>query len=150
MGKFQKKLSDEQEKELVDDYVVGKAQISTLMRDYDVSRSTVNRVLARNHVRIRTGKPGPGRKRKYTQPKYRPQTLQPCGTDAAYRRHLYNNEPACPACVEAHSDRVRKEKDLKAIGEIIHPGGWADGTQRAILRAKAEEIRLYFYKKRIL
>ena len=31
--------------------------------------------------------------------------VQPCGTRAAYRRHLRHGEPACAACLEAESQR---------------------------------------------
>jgi len=34
---------------------------------------------------------------------WRPDLLKPCGTTAAYRRHLRNDEPACPACLQANS-----------------------------------------------
>jgi hypothetical protein len=33
---------------------------------------------------------------------------QPCGTDAAYRRHLRAGEPACAACLAAHAKRMRQ------------------------------------------
>lgn len=36
--------------------------------------------------------------------------LRPCGTDAAYRRHLKRGERACGACREAHArDRARRK-----------------------------------------
>lgn len=35
-------------------------------------------------------------------------TLRPCGTDAAYKRHLTNDEVACDQCLAAHRIVVRK------------------------------------------
>jgi len=32
--------------------------------------------------------------------------LQPCGTEAAYMRHRYRDEPACRSCLEAHAART--------------------------------------------
>lgn len=32
-----------------------------------------------------------------------PRQLQPCGTSAAYRRHLRNGERACPECCAANA-----------------------------------------------
>ena len=33
-----------------------------------------------------------------------PRTLQPCGTEAAYRRHKRNKEDACERCIIANRD----------------------------------------------
>lgn len=38
-----------------------------------------------------------------------PRELQPCGTPAAYRRHLRRGEPACRACLDAEAERQRPE-----------------------------------------
>lgn len=35
------------------------------------------------------------------------QPLKPCGTPAAYRRHLRHGEEPCSACRRAHTDEVR-------------------------------------------
>jgi len=35
--------------------------------------------------------------------KFRPIDMKPCGTTAAYTRHLRNNETPCPACKQAHA-----------------------------------------------
>lgn len=32
--------------------------------------------------------------------------LQPCGTPAAYRRHLRRKEERCPDCLRAHAEYV--------------------------------------------
>lgn len=34
--------------------------------------------------------------------------LKPCGTDAAYKRHLSNGEIACDQCLTAHRVAIRK------------------------------------------
>ena len=36
--------------------------------------------------------------------------LQPCGTYAAYRRHLRHKETPCDACRDANADRFRPER----------------------------------------
>ncbi|WUH94597.1 hypothetical protein OG900_33580 [Streptomyces sp. NBC_00433] len=41
-----------------------------------------------------------------------PVELQPCGTSAAYRRHLRRSEPICTACRDA-SRRDRQERDAR-------------------------------------
>jgi hypothetical protein len=35
-------------------------------------------------------------------------TPQPCGTEAAYRRHWRNREPACEPCLDAHAAYCRR------------------------------------------
>ena len=35
-------------------------------------------------------------------------TVKPCGTIAAYRRHLRHNEPACDTCKKAWADYNRE------------------------------------------
>lgn len=37
--------------------------------------------------------------------------LQPCGTPAAYSRHRYRQQKACPACLAAVRDLKRRQKD---------------------------------------
>lgn len=37
-----------------------------------------------------------------------PRALKPCGTTAAYRRHLRRSETPCDACREAENSRNRK------------------------------------------
>lgn len=36
-----------------------------------------------------------------------PKPMQPCGTEAAFRRHQRNSEVPCDACVVAYRDAVR-------------------------------------------
>ena len=35
-----------------------------------------------------------------------PRVLKPCGTNAAYARHLRHHEKPCPPCCEAHARSV--------------------------------------------
>lgn len=39
-----------------------------------------------------------------------PRTLQPCGTNAAYVRHLAHREQPCTDCSRAHTAYVQKAK----------------------------------------
>lgn len=53
------------------------------------------------------GKPG----RRWKNPK-------PCGTDAAYKRHLYHREVPCDACHRAHrayDDAQEYRRQLRAV-----------------------------------
>ena len=57
---------------------------------------------------------------------------QPCGTTAAYRRHVRNGEPPCRACREAEAGRWRKQNKLKtqrrrAPRTASEPAGWQPG-----------------------
>lgn len=40
----------------------------------------------------------------------RGRTLKPCGTPAAYRRHLHRGEIACDDCVTAARDEKRRQR----------------------------------------
>lgn len=46
-----------------------------------------------------------------------PKPLQPCGTNAAYARHLRRGERPCPECCAAHAESVRQAK-IKARVEL--------------------------------
>jgi hypothetical protein len=39
--------------------------------------------------------------------------LKPCGTIAAYQRHLKHSEQACPACLQAVRDRDAQQKQAR-------------------------------------
>ena len=47
--------------------------------------------------------------------------LAPCGTRAAYRRHLRNYEKPCAACAEAAAEYVRKLRAAKRAAENQAP-----------------------------
>jgi hypothetical protein len=45
--------------------------------------------------------------------------LRPCGTQSAYRRHLYNNETPCLACREANAARMNPTGEVALrVGEV--------------------------------
>lgn len=45
--------------------------------------------------------------------------LAPCGTDAAYRRHLRRGEPACEACLQAARRRAAARSGYQA--DVLTP-----------------------------
>jgi hypothetical protein len=54
--------------------------------------------------------------------------LAPCGTRAAYRRHLRRYEQPCPACCAAAAEYVRKRRAaLKAAQAPPPPAGAGRG-----------------------
>lgn len=48
--------------------------------------------------------------------------LKPCGTSAAYRRHLRNGEPACAACkravAEQKMDRLDGDRETRKVAAL--------------------------------
>lgn len=44
--------------------------------------------------------------------------LQPCGTAAAYRRHLRNHEKPCLPCARAHAKAKDERARLRRAGEV--------------------------------
>lgn len=62
---------------------------------YGVSRNPIERIV-KAHGTPRSGK-GRGSR-----------VVQPCGTRAAYQRHLYAGEVACEACKQANRDYTRR------------------------------------------
>lgn len=110
---FQKKLSDEQERQLIQEYT-DFVTVHELTIIYRVSERTVYRLLAKYNVKFRhqgkTRRPRRGRK-----PRPRP-PLQPCGTNAAYQRHRRKGEYPCDACLQAHVANVMAYKKRKKNG----------------------------------
>ena len=49
---------------------------------------------------------------------YWPENLRPCGTPAAYRRHLRHHEPACRKCLDAHNQATKQSQE-RGPGEIL-------------------------------
>jgi hypothetical protein len=43
-----------------------------------------------------------------TRPRRTRGPVKPCGTDAAYKRHLKNREVPCTPCTAAHTTAVRE------------------------------------------
>jgi hypothetical protein len=54
-----------------------------------------------------------------------PRELQPCGTPAAYRRHLRNHETPCPSCRRAKQEEKRQStqhsRHLSIVGGTNKP-----------------------------
>jgi hypothetical protein len=54
-----------------------------------------------------------------------PRELKPCGTPAAYRRHLRNDEDPCDDCKQAHADAENERNGLRAraddVVELVPP-----------------------------
>lgn len=47
-----------------------------------------------------------------------PTKLLPCGTHAAYLRHLRHGERPCPPCCAAHAENVRQAKTKRAAKQV--------------------------------
>lgn len=62
-------------------------------------------------------------------------TLRPCGTDAAYKRHLRNGEVACGPCVAAHRvairawDRRTNKRPRRELAPCGTPGAYKRHTR---------------------
>lgn len=64
------------------------------------------------------------------QPKT-PTKLRPCGTPAAYRRHLYNGEQPCPECHTAWTEHHRKRNRARGTKpKQLQPCGTYAAYQR--------------------
>lgn len=77
--------------------------------------------------------------------------LKPCGTPAAYNRHLAHGEEACEDCKRAMADyRAAKRgtpKSQETMADIL-PAATFDGlptTPSGDIDFKAEYVRLYLY-----
>ena len=62
------------------------------------------------------------------------QTLKPCGTEAAYYRHRYNNEQPCQACVEGRKQAVRDRNGMRPFRPARC--GTLSGRQRHLSRGE--------------
>lgn len=107
---WKKALTDEQERKLVVDHEDG-FRVVELVKRYGVSESTVYRILADHRAPRTLGNKNKHRKPLRAQAKGR--TLKPCGTQAAYVRHIRNNEQACLPCVDAHAAEQKRWSDAK-------------------------------------
>lgn len=96
MGQFTPKVTPTTAARMVTDSLAGETQ-ATIARKYGVSQSTVARV-----IRGRDRKP--------------PRELAPCGTNAAYQRHLYNKQVPCDPCTAAHTaDQAQRRSQCPTI-----------------------------------
>ena len=98
-------LSREREKELLIDHETGHSA-PALARRYKISERTVRRILADYQVQRTLGNKNAYRKSGRRTSK--PRVVQPCGTEAAYRRHKRKKEYSCDECLAAHVDYNRK------------------------------------------
>jgi hypothetical protein len=89
---FQPSLSEEMKAKLLVDYSDGFKLIELAPR-YGVSVRTVNRILADAEV-------------PYARNHKRKRELKPCGTRAAYRRHLRKGEYPCIPCLDANNNET--------------------------------------------
>lgn len=106
-----KALTDEQERRLLVDHEDG-VRVVVLAERYGVSKNTVYRILGDYQI-----KPTLGDKRRHRvtkRPKYNgPKKLQPCGTNAAYARHISKGERPCIPCADAHAAQQMEWKKRK-------------------------------------
>ena len=65
--------------------------------------------------------------------------LKPCGTEAAYKRHLDHNEYPCTECTDAHNDYLRAYRaDPASFKRVLAPCGTLSAHDRH--RVKKEPI----------
>lgn len=80
--------------------------------------------------------------------------LAPCGTGAAYNRHIRRGEPPCDACREANTERGRVYRDqLDDYGkrQRVIDGQAASNASRLLRQRHRDEYRaLYQAEKRRL
>lgn len=93
VGGWGKKLTTRQAVALAADVARGMSR-EAAARKYNISARTVRRML--NDDGVRKGYP-----------------LKPCGTEAAYQRHLRNKEIACDDCLAAHRAKIQSDKRKK-------------------------------------
>jgi hypothetical protein len=62
--------------------------------------------------------------------------LKPCGTPAAYARHLYHDEPPCESCRAAHSAHKTESNSERSRFR-------AAARQRALTRLKRKFPKTY-------
>lgn len=125
---FKKKLTDAQERRIVVDFMDGIPIIELLDR-YDVSRSTIERILADyNAPKSKNQGKRPGKRSDLR--KRSPRQLKPCGTNAAYQRHIRKKEMPCLPCVDAHAED-QANRDRKKRDGSMAPAGYATHIERA-------------------
>lgn len=98
------RLNEEQRRRLVVDHEDGFKR-TELAERYGISLRTVFRILADYEARKTIGRKTrrkPGRLEKKNVP------LKPCGTNAAYNRHIRKGELACDPCLAAHAAEQKR------------------------------------------
>lgn len=89
MNSWQHKLTPLQATRMVLDRSRGMT-IRQLAAKYDLNEDTVIKYLKGGHVERR---------------------LKPCGTNAAYMRHIRRGEKPCPSCCAAHAGEIKRYQD---------------------------------------
>ena len=58
--------------------------------------------------------------------------LKPCGTEAAYKRHLFYREIPCDDCLTAHREYLRTWRNADPIkrGRVLQPCGTLSAYER--------------------
>lgn len=105
-------LSDEDERRLLVDHEDGFKNVE-LVKRYGISESTVYRILAANKAQRKIGNKTKHRKPRDLPRRGRKVKLKPCGTNAAYNRHIRNGDPPCLPCVNAHAKQQKEWSDSK-------------------------------------
>lgn len=67
--------------------------------------------------------------------------LKPCGTPAAYRRHLRKGQEACEACKRAARDEKRNQRAASLEESVLLPEDVPTRERLAELRWQAELLR---------
>ncbi|MCW1803864.1 hypothetical protein [Brachybacterium squillarum] len=67
--------------------------------------------------------------------------LKPCGTTAAYRRHLRKRQTPCKACLAASRDEKRAQRAASLEAEVPPPDEAPARERLAELRWQAELLR---------
>ena len=67
--------------------------------------------------------------------------LKPCGTSAAYRRHLRKGQVPCKACLAAARDEKRAQRAASLEAEVLLPEDVPSRERLAELRWQAELLR---------
>lgn len=67
--------------------------------------------------------------------------LKPCGTPAAYRRHLRKGQKACDACKRAARDEKRNQRAASLEDAVLLPEDAPTRARLAELRWQAELLR---------
>lgn len=67
--------------------------------------------------------------------------LKPCGTTAAYRRHLRKGQRPCKACLAAARDEKRAQRAASLEAEVLLPEDVPTRERLAELRWQAELLR---------
>lgn len=132
--KFKPKLTNLQAARAMADLSSGMLQ-KEVAKKYGVDQATISRI-----------------KNRTDRGEEKVRELQPCGTPAAYRRHIYYKEIACDECLKAWAKAQRdRSRGFKLCGsEAAYHRHMKDGEKpcRACKKARAKEVQIRRRKKR--